>query len=141
MDAWKLGMWGWALLSAPAAAQEVYRCTRGGEVAYQARPCEGSGAQQRWRIAVHPPPSVSPRPVSPAVVAGAKAGRPTRRLAPARKMRRPRAQGVAIGVGNGDGARCEAVRAQRAKAYERAGLKRGFALSSQWDNRVQQACQ
>ncbi|MFP3786929.1 hypothetical protein, partial [Burkholderia sp. SIMBA_024] len=35
---------------------------------------------------------------------------------------------------------CESMRAQRAAAYEKVGLKRGFALSSHWDNKVQQAC-
>lgn len=40
---------------------------------------------------------------------------------------------------SGDGS-CESMRTQRAAAYEAAGLKRDFALSSYWDNKVHQAC-
>lgn len=39
----------------------------------------------------------------------------------------------------GDGS-CDSMRTQRAAAYEEAGLKRDFALSSYWDNKVHQAC-
>lgn len=35
---------------------------------------------------------------------------------------------------------CERERQGRAKAYAAAGLKRDFALSSYWDNRVHQIC-
>lgn len=37
-------------------------------------------------------------------------------------------------------ASCETMRARRAAAYAAAGLKRDFALSSYWDNKVHDAC-
>lgn len=35
---------------------------------------------------------------------------------------------------------CEKVRQGRDRAYAKAGLRRDFAMSSLWDNRVHQAC-
>lgn len=124
MNAWRFGLWGWALLCAPALAQEAHRCQQGRDVAALATPCIGRGA---WQVAVHPPP------IAGAVVVASRPPSKGRRSRGSRKARAPR-------DGYQAGASCEVVRAQRAAAYEAAGLKRDFALSSRWDNRVQQAC-
>jgi len=133
MDAWKWGMWGWVLLSGPVPAQEVHRCTRGTEIVYQAAPCGAGQVQKRWPR-VHPPPAARPLPgkVGPA--------KSSRRVPTARRARMKQASGATIGLGHEAGAGCEQVKARRAAAYAAAGLKRNFALSSLWDNRVQQAC-
>ncbi|KRG43257.1 hypothetical protein ARC20_00685 [Stenotrophomonas panacihumi] len=131
MNVWRFGFWGWALFCAPAMAQEVQRSQQGRDVACEATPCIGRGTHSAWRVAVHPPP-----------MAMAVAGRSVPRGAARRASgaRRVRGAGKAPRARQWKGGSCESVRAQRAAAYEAVGLKRDFAMSSLWDNRVQQAC-
>ncbi len=127
MNIWKVCFWGWALCSASAVAQEVHRFPQGRDVAYRAAPCTGNGTHGKWRLAVHPQ-AVARRTTSRGGARRASEGR------------RARGAGKASHVRQEAGGSCEAVRARRAAAYEAAGLKRDFAMSSLWDNRVQQAC-
>jgi len=124
---------------AALASAQVHRCEANGQVTYQASPCAGGKAVKTWRLRA--PPETSPAG-SPLLAAEGK--RPARTSAPrkSRGSRRVSAPGAAIGRSrDGGDASCESMRRQRAAAYEKAGLKRNFALSSHWDNKVQQACQ
>lgn len=134
MNAWRFGLWGWALLCAPVMAQQAPRCQQGRDVALQATPCIGGGMRQAWRVAVHPPPVAE---VGARVVASRFA--PRKRSAGRRRVRGPR-RAKPPRAHFDRHASCESVRAQRAAAYEAVGLRRDFAMSSLWDNRVQQAC-
>ncbi|MDG2524261.1 hypothetical protein P6166_02665 [Stenotrophomonas sp. HITSZ_GD] len=82
-------------------------------------------------MAVHPP-------LFAQQVARSTVSRGAARRAPG--ARRARGMGKGARTRQYTGGSCDAVRAQRAAAYEAAGLKRDFAMSSLWDNRVQQAC-
>lgn len=114
------------ILSAP-----VYRCGDGEQVSYQSLPCDKGQTAKLWASRVLPAPSsqeaVKARQIKP----------PSRQrhTAPLR-----RAGGMAKHAGASVQNPCEQAKAQRAAAYEQAGLKRSFQLSSQWDNRVQRAC-
>ncbi|WP_305805200.1 DUF4124 domain-containing protein [Stenotrophomonas sp. YIM B06876] len=120
-------------LAATANAQQVHKCVEGGNAIYQSAPCSSGAPVKSWDahaaadrsvdevhrlerirrdLAVRNPPHDRRRNYR-------VPGRTTRTVAPTQ---------------------CEATRAQRAAAYEKAGMKRSFQLSSYWDNRVQQAC-
>ena len=119
-----------AAVAAPAGPA-VYKCATGGAVVYQSEPCIGRELK-RWRA--------TPEAVDAAELARLEVLREQLRQGPrgrngtaTRNLRRqavaPRPQDV-----------CERTRVARDKAYAKAGLKRDFAMSSGWDNRVQQAC-
>ncbi|KRG67745.1 hypothetical protein ABB27_09005 [Stenotrophomonas terrae] len=117
--------------AAAAQGPAVYKCREGGGVSYQSAPCAGRELK-RW--------AATPESVDAAAelrlqavreqLSKRQAGSPA---TAARSVRRqpaaPRAQDP-----------CERARKGRDKAYAKAGLKRDFAMSSVWDNKVQQAC-
>jgi len=117
--------------AAAAQGPAVYKCREGGGVTYQSEPCAGTELK-RW--------AATPESVDAAAELRLQAVREQLRKrqavnhgTAAHKARRqpaaPRAQDP-----------CERARQGRDKAYAKAGLKRDFAMSSAWDNRVQQAC-
>jgi len=112
---------------APVSAQQVFKCVDDGAVAYQSMPCMGV-TEKSWEVATEPAAS----PVVAAtrthdVAVNGSGNRRTRRREPA-SVRRPPPDA------------CEKAKAGRDAAYRKAGLKRGFKLSSHWDNRVHDAC-
>lgn len=102
---------------------QVFKCLDGGQVAYQSQQCAGPPVKV-WTVQRLPqtagPPAV-PRPAT-------RAAPRSRRTAPARRNARPAEDA------------CASARKGRDAAFRKAGLKRGFALSSHWDNRVHEAC-
>lgn len=127
------GMFGVVLLvlAGSASAQQVYKCVNGKQVSYQSAPCPGQ-AQKAW--------DATPQAVDPYVEARIEA------------MRQQQAQRTVISSSSGgrstahsvsqaaNRSRCEQARADRARAYEVAGTRRSFAMSSRWDGIVQNAC-
>ncbi|WP_161808897.1 hypothetical protein [Stenotrophomonas daejeonensis] len=111
----------------PVPAQQVFKCVDDGAVAYQSMPCMGV-TEKSWEVAAEPAasPVVAATPTRDAAVDGS-GNRRTRRREPA-SVRRPPPDA------------CEKAKAGRDAAYRKAGLKRGFKLSSHWDNRVHDAC-
>jgi len=138
-----------ALLAAPAGvpAQQVNQCLDGRTVSYQATPCSTGQPLKQWPLAASVPASRSRLPPThdPAP-SGTFASQAPARMRKQRAASAPRTATIRLegrGGGKGDpasSASCESMRAQRAAAYEKVGLKRGFALSSHWDNKVHQAC-
>ncbi|HVJ39434.1 MAG TPA: DUF4124 domain-containing protein [Stenotrophomonas sp.] len=123
---------------AAVAASEIYRCEDRGQVTYQQAPCARGKAVRTW------PQYETVKPPQGASQVLAAEGRALARSPSSRRgrnARRASAPGAAIGRSRGDDAACQTMRRKRAAAYEKAGLKRNFALSSHWDNKVQQACQ
>jgi len=118
-----------AAVAAPAGPA-VYKCEAGEAVVYQSDPCIGSELK-RWRA--------TPEPVDAAALARLELLREQLREGHRSRIRAPRKVGrQAVAPRRQDA--CERVRLARDKAYAKAGLKRDFAMSSVWDNRVQQAC-
>ncbi|MCC4603693.1 DUF4124 domain-containing protein [Xanthomonas campestris] len=115
----------------PAHAQQVHKCRERGQVVYQSAPCPSGVAQRVWQA--------QPDPVNPAL---------ERRLAATAAQLRSRnarpvqsASGAYVHASSSkDRHACDVVKAQRHAAYEAAGVHRSFALSSYWDNAVQDAC-
>ncbi|WP_449467062.1 hypothetical protein [Stenotrophomonas humi] len=109
-----------------AHAQQVFKCSDGGHVSYQSSPCVGATLRS-W--------DATPEAVDPAVQARIESLRrelrPERRTSGRTRSNRP---------GRSPATACEQARKGRADAYAKAGLKRDFALSSHWDNRVHDAC-
>lgn len=138
---WALGaMWpvamGMVAASAwaePAAAPQVFKCVDGGHVAYQSAPCPGRTAGT-WDARPEPPPSWAQRQYLRRLEQENRA-----RNATWRRGRAFHARGRAH-ASRGQRDACQLARAQREAAYREAGLKRDFALSSRWDNRVHDAC-
>jgi hypothetical protein len=124
---------------AAVAASEIHQCEERGSVIYQQAPCAHGKAIRRWpAYETGKPPQAGPRML--AAEGRAPARPPSSRRG--RNARRASAPGAAIGRSrDGGDAACESMRRKRAAAYEKAGLKRNFALSSHWDNKVHQACQ
>lgn len=105
---------------------QVFKCMEQGRTSYQSMPCNGA-TMRVWRVL----PQAS---IEPSATAGARK--------PVRVGRRVGNSGVGSGR-NGGRTRidaCTKAKDGRDAAYRRAGLKRGFALSSYWDNRVHDAC-
>jgi len=114
------------------AQQQVYKCVNGKQVSYQSDPCPGQ-AVKAW--------DVTPEPVRPYIDHRLQQPQQQAAMATPEPPRRSNSSSgghsISIAV---DRDRCERERAGRAAAYARAGVSRGFQLSSYWDNRVQQAC-
>ncbi|MCE4517780.1 DUF4124 domain-containing protein [Xanthomonas hortorum] len=114
-----------------AYAQQVYKCRERGQVVYQSSPCSSGSAERVWQA--------PPDPVNPAL---------QRRLAATAAQLRARnarlaqsASGAYVETSSSNERYgCEAAKAQRHAVYEAAGVHRSFALSSYWDNVVQDAC-
>jgi len=122
----------WLTMASPlASAQQVFKCVDGERVSYQSEPCPGQ-ATRAW--------DASPAPFDPYKAARVETMR--RQIAQenaarnAPKYRRRSSAQVRQSSAND----CVAVKAQRDAAYARVGLQRTFKFSSDWDNRVQQAC-
>lgn len=140
MNRWMRNMCVSVLLSpfATVAGSDIHQCEEGGNVTYQQAPCTRGKAVKRW------PQHEAPKAPEATGTVLAAQGRPSSRRAPrpSRSARRVSAPGAAIGRSRGGGdAACASMQRKRAAAYEKAGVKRNFALSSHWDNKVQQACQ
>ena len=135
------------VMAIPASARQgqVHQCVDGRNVSYQATPCTQGRSVKQWSLPASAPSATI---AVPAIHQGA--AHPlvrTRKLRAASVPRVATRPPVAQRGRPSDGRRgvatddsCESTRAQRAAAYEKVGLKRGFALSSHWDNKVQQAC-
>ncbi|MGR4896956.1 DUF4124 domain-containing protein [Stenotrophomonas sp. LARHCG68] len=120
-----------AVAGSVSAQQQVYKCVNGKQVSYQSDPCPGQ-AVKAW--------DATPEPVRPYVDP-----RFEQRAQPEMAVSMPSRRSTSAPGGHSisiarDRDRCEQARAGRAAAYQRAGVSRGFELSSYWDNRVQDAC-
>ncbi len=111
-----------------ASAQHVFKCETEAGPVYQSAACEGR-ALARWDAV---PEAIDPQ-VAQRVAALREALDSTHRRAPRSRNRSSRAARPALSA-------CQRERQGRAKAYAAAGLKRDFAMSSYWDNRVHDAC-
>ncbi|KHS32414.1 hypothetical protein RN19_22650 [Xanthomonas phaseoli pv. phaseoli] len=119
-----------AVASSPVSAQQVFKCVSGKQVVYQSAPCPGAAAKQ-W--------AAQPDPDNPALrqrLAATAAQLRVRNAVPARA-----ASGSYVAASSSkDRYACEVAKEGRRAAYEAAGVHRSFALSSYWDNAVQDAC-
>lgn len=108
----------------------VYKCQVAGGHSYQSLPCEGLELK-RWST-VDAPTDEAVRKRLAALQLQLQRDRlstkPNVRLGRRRAAPAPKANA------------CENARLGRDQAYAKAGLKRSFALSSFWDNKVHQAC-
>ncbi len=122
-------------LASPAAAQQVHKCVDGNEVSYQSAPCSSGTSAKTWEAVPATEPSAAEAARLQRIRNELAASNSTR--TPSRVLR----PGVETRTGEVSARnQCDQVKAQRAAAYERVGMKRSFRFSSQWDNRVQQAC-
>ena len=111
----------------PAATQQVFKCVEDGQASYQSSPCVGAPAKT-WNVTAAAQGVMRRRAETPVAV---------------RSDRRPtRSSGAGGRRGNTHVPLDACTRAQQGReaAYRKAGLKRGFALSSLWDNRVHDSC-
>lgn len=122
------------LASMPAWSQQVYKCAQvaqGAGPVYQSEPCSGK-ILRAW--------DATPDPVDPAVQQRLRQidqqlwqrNRPSsQRQARSRVSTRKSASVVSP---------CEREKLARTAAFEAAGMKRTFALTRRWDDRVAKAC-
>lgn len=108
----------------------VYKCLVGEQHVYQAIPCHGIELRH-W--AVRSEDAVGP---------GADGKQSLRLETPLRDRSRSSRASSARRKNSGSvkSDPCAQARAGRERAYSKAGLKRDFAMSSYWDNKVHQAC-
>lgn len=122
-------------LASPAAAQQVHKCIDGNEVSYQSAPCSSGTSAKTWEAVPATEPSATEvarlQRIRNELATSNSPRTPSRALRPGGEVRASQ-----VPARN----QCDQVKAQRAAAYERAGMKRSFRFSSQWDGRVQQAC-
>ncbi|RYG14508.1 MAG: hypothetical protein EON92_01855 [Burkholderiales bacterium] len=113
-----------------AAAQQVYKCTRGNDVAYQSEPCAPTQRTvKQWDAT--PEPFATPAPATRPVTGPA----PTRTI----RSRRAAGNGARTKVDPAD-ARCAKAKARRESRLKAVGLKRNFDLLRQLDEAVYEAC-
>lgn len=120
------------LINADAEAQEsmVYKCLEGERHAYQSTPCLGVELRH-WAM---PPEVVDGGSMDDRASLRAQSRQGDRSQNPKSSSTRQRNKGgMTIDA-------CTQARAGRDRAYAKAGLKRDFAMSSYWDNKVHQAC-
>lgn len=108
----------------------VYKCQTAGGHSYQSSPCEGLELK-RWSI-VDTPSGEDARKRLEAIQLELQRDRLSAKpsVRPGRRRAAPAPKANA----------CQNARVGRDRAYAKAGLKRSFALSSFWDNKVHQAC-
>ncbi|WDN29486.1 DUF4124 domain-containing protein [Xanthomonas oryzae] len=118
------------IFSPNADAQQVHKCRERGQVVYQSAPCAAGPAEKVWAAT----------PVAEPTNAELwRRYRIQKQLD--RRYAADRASASAAYVsGSSSGSACESAKRSRATVYEAAGVHRDFALSSQWDNAVQDAC-
>ena len=112
-------------------AQQAFKCVNCKDVSYQSDPCPGA-AVKSWDAA----------PVSePSNAEQWRIYRMRRQLDQRYANDRGAAASASGGMGSPNRSNaCESARRGRAAAYEVAGVKRDFAMSSYWDNLVHNAC-
>ncbi len=110
----------------------VYKCQTAGGHSYQSLPCEELELK-RWSI-VDAPTDQDARKRLAAIELQLQLQRD--RLSTKSGVRPGRRRSAPAPKANA----CENARRGRDRAYANAGLKRDFALSSFWDNKVHQAC-
>ncbi|APO93991.1 DUF4124 domain-containing protein [Xanthomonas vesicatoria] len=114
----------------PVQAQQVHKCREHGQVVYQSAPCTAGIPEKVWEAAPVPEQSNAEQ----------------WRLYRIRKQLDRRyaadrsAASAAYVPSSQSGNACESAKRGRAAVYEAAGVHRDFALSSQWDNAVHDAC-
>ena len=113
-----------------AGAQYVYKCETAEGMVYQSAQCAGEPLA-RW--------AAVPERLNPDVEQRIQGFRAALSSAQRRQARAP-ATGRGGTRGRAPLSDCERERRGWATAYEAAGLKRNFALSSHWDNRVHKVC-
>ena len=113
-----------------AAAQQVYKCTSGNDVAYQSEPCARTQRTvKQWDAT--PEPITAPAPATRAV-ASPKPARTTR-------PRRAASNGARTKADPAD-TRCTKAKARREYKLKAVGLKRTFDLLRKLDETVYEAC-
>lgn len=123
------------LLATPAWAGNVYKCAQGQQVSYQSTPCAAGVASRIWAAPPDPPAA----PVEPQIQRPQPVRETRERRQQSPRTGRPAARGARIGMA-GDQNACDRARASQKAAYERLGLRRTFAQSRHWDQRVASAC-
>lgn len=125
-------------MAASPAPMPVYRCTQGGDVRWQDRPCAPDERMLRWRSPAgsRQPPSAPPSYVMPPAT---PAPPPLR----ARSARRPRRDAVPLGAVitlQQDPAACSRMRRLREDAMRKRRRPAGYLLERAWEDRVRDAC-
>ncbi|EKT4090990.1 DUF4124 domain-containing protein [Stenotrophomonas maltophilia] len=126
----------------PAAAQQIYKCVTKGVTEYQSTPCANGEPAKTWAV------EVAPR--SEAVIENERRLEAIRQQNSASIAPRPVAQPVYRNGGGGarlhsisqyrDPNACDAAKAERARVYAAAGMRRSFELSRRMDDMVWAAC-
>ncbi|WP_293706337.1 MULTISPECIES: hypothetical protein [unclassified Stenotrophomonas] len=111
-------------------AQHVFKCAGPAGPVYQSAACEGPELARWDAVPQADDPLLERRLLQIQAELERSYRRQARTVGKARRRSGPR-QTLSP---------CERERQGRAKAYAAAGLKRSFALSSYWDNRVHQVC-
>ncbi|WAH62365.1 DUF4124 domain-containing protein [Xanthomonas hortorum] len=114
----------------PAEAQQVHKCRERGQVVYQSAPCASGQPEKAWDATPVPEQSNAEK---------WRLYRIDRQLKSRNAASGSYAGGASL-ANSANGSACQSARASRAAAYEAAGVHRDFALSSYWDNVVQNAC-
>lgn len=124
-----------AFVAGPAAAQQVHKCVEAGKTVYQSAPCSTGAPVKSWDATPD-----APNPYRQARLDALQRELDQRRQAASyAPSRRNGTNGVSISKYR-DPDRCESAKAQRAAAYEAAGLHRSFEMSRRMDDLVYDAC-
>ncbi|WP_234352525.1 DUF4124 domain-containing protein [Xanthomonas citri] len=117
-------------ISVPAQAQQVHKCRERGQVVYQSAPCASGKAEKSWDATPVAEPSNTEL---------WRRYRIQKQLD--RRYAADRSASSAAYMSSSQSSNaCESAKRGRAAVYEAAGVHRDFALSSQWDNAVADAC-
>lgn len=133
MDIWLMSLVLAAQLAGGPSVQRVFKCMDAGNTLYQSTPCTGRQVAS-WEVRTE---SVDPEVERKLEQLRAELGaRRAVDAATSRSARGPRSREEK----RASASACERARAGREAAFRKAGHKRGFELSSRWDNAVHDAC-
>jgi hypothetical protein len=119
--------------SVSAAVQQVYKCQQSdGQIVYQSAICQGTSLAH-WEV--------RPDPADPRLQERLQAiDQELRQRNRPRQSRLPRAASNGRRRTKTHAETCEQMRAAREKAFAKAWMKRDFAMTRHWDERVHRAC-
>jgi len=133
-----------AVAGSVAAQQQIYKCVTKAGTEYQSMPCADGAPAKTWDV------EVAPR--SDAVTANEQRIDAMRQQNAAAIQFQPPQQVYRRNSRNNGGAQlhhisqyrdpgaCEVAKAERARAYEAAGMRRSFEISRRMDDKVWAAC-
>lgn len=132
----RLGIALLALVPFMAGAQQVYKCVKGSDVAYQSAPCEDGRTEERsWAHGSYQPPQQADlQRIRETQQATARRDKRTSRSSPKRRV------AAATKAGKSTIGRCQEAKDHRDRELYKLGPRKSIEDLRSWDGYIAEAC-